>query len=145
MSATNPESVIAANKDALRASASASVAPSAVLPATAASSPAAFPSFEQELAAVKRRISDVEKEIDEVKENRKACAPGDDLWKEYTSELKQLRDELKRKESLLEQRRSAPGTITDTTHGTCIMHPISDCCACSSAVVSAVQPPYHCT
>ena len=28
-----------------------------------------------------------------MKENRKACVPGDDLWKEYTSELKQLRTE----------------------------------------------------
>ena len=83
---------------------------------------------------------------------------GDPLWIRADDELKQLRDEkvlllkkeeqlrdeLKRKESLLEQRRSAPGTITDTTHGTCNMHPIFDCCACS-AVVSAVQPPYHCT
>jgi chromosome segregation ATPase len=73
--------------------------------AAAAAHPAA--SLAEELAAVKQRIADVQKEIEEAKENRKACVPGDDLWKEYSNEIKQLRDEkallLKKEEQLRDE------------------------------------------
>ena len=98
MSAANPESVIAANRDALRASASASVAHSAALPATAAAS---SPVVGGQLAAVSQRITDVEKEIDgtKIKIERKetardACLKDDPLRAEYNDELKSLRGEL---------------------------------------------------
>ena len=133
MSAANPESVTAANRDALRASASASVAPFAALPATAAasSSSSALPSIEHELATVKRRIAHVEGEITAVeteivdaKTVRDACTVGSELRQEHTAELQRLgrkeerlrdekalllkkeerlHDELKRKELALER------------------------------------------
>lgn len=113
MSTASSASVAALSKDALRGSASASVASSAGLPALAASSSSSLPllsTLERELASVKQQLADVLEEIKEAKDNRKACVPGDDLWKEYTSELKQLRtkeeqlrDELKRKEVALER------------------------------------------
>ncbi len=126
MSAANPESVTAANRDALRASASASVAPSAALPATtaaAASSSAALPSVDDELAAVKQRIllvdgdiARVEKQLTAAVEKRDRFEGDEKKWERYDGDvqrlskekqqlrdekallLEQLRDELKRKE-----------------------------------------------
>ena len=111
------ESVAVASKDAhprgsdavahsaAAAAAAAGSAAAAALVAAASSLPDA--SLAQELAAVKQRIADVETEIEEAKENRKARVPGDDLWKEYSSEIKQLRDEkallLKEKEQLRDE------------------------------------------
>lgn len=124
------ESVAAASRDAhprgsdaAAHSAAAAAAAAAGAAPVAAASPLPDASLAQELAAVKQRIANVETEIEEAKENRKACVPGDDLWKEYSSELKQLRekeallikkeeqlrDELKRKEIAFGQPSSTTG------------------------------------
>jgi predicted nucleic acid-binding Zn-ribbon protein len=146
MSALHSESVAPANRDALRASASASVASSTAWPAAAASSSpaAALLSLDHELAAVKQRIEDNEIEIASVAtqvtvavSKRDACEVDDPRRLDFVAnvqrlskEKEQLRDEkalllkkeerlcdeLKRKETLLEQRRSATGTLTDTRH-----------------------------
>ncbi len=106
------------SKDALRASASASVAASAASPATAAaSSSPLLPSVEQELAAVKQQLAAMQPKIDATEKRRDQLRDkGDPDWKVDSEELKQLRtkealllkkeeqlrDELKRKELALE-------------------------------------------
>lgn len=119
MSAAKPESVAAMSKDALRASASASVAAHAASPVTAAasSSSSPFPSLEHELAAVKQQIAALEPKIDATEKRRDARSEDDPLWIRADDELKQLRakealllkkeeqlrDEFKRKELALDR------------------------------------------
>ncbi len=112
MSAANPESVTAASRDAFHDSASASVAPSAALPATAASSsPAALPSVDDELAAVKRRILDVEgdiaraeKQLTAAVEKRDRFEGDEKKWERCDSDVQRLskeKEQLREKEALL--------------------------------------------
>ena len=133
MSAAPRASVAGAAKDALRASASASVAPTTASPAAAASSSSSALLAPQttELAAVKQLISDVadsiggvEAEITAAKQARDASPAGSEQRQELSAELQrlgrkedrlreekalllkkeeQLRDELKRKELELQQ------------------------------------------
>src|SRR4051812_39561156 len=111
--ALNPESVAAVSSDALLASASASVAPSTALPATAASFSAA-PRLEHELAAVKQRINDVEGDIARVEKQLTAAIEkrdrfeGDEKkWERYDDEVQQLRTKeallLKKEEQLRDE------------------------------------------
>jgi predicted nucleic acid-binding Zn-ribbon protein len=124
MSAANPESVAAGSKDALRASASASVAADAASPASAASSSSPpLRSLEHELATVKQQLAALQPKIDAVEKRRDARSEDDPLWIRADDELKQLRtkealllkkeeqvrDELKRKEMACVQQPSTTG------------------------------------
>jgi hypothetical protein len=132
MNAAQPESVVAASRDALRASASASVAASDPSPAAAAGPPASSSSLSahqppvrviDELATVKQRITDVEGDIarvekqladaiekrDRFEDDQQRCDRYDGDVKrlakkeeQLREEKAQLRDELKRKELALE-------------------------------------------
>jgi hypothetical protein len=120
MSAPKPESVAAGSKDArLRASASASVAATAASPAAAVASSSSFPfpSLAHELTAVKQQIAALQPKIDATEKRRgELRGKGDPDWKLDNEELKQLRakealllkkeeqlrDELKRKERVLQ-------------------------------------------
>ncbi len=104
MSAANPESV-AVSKDALRASASASVAASAASPAAAAASSS---SPIDELAAVKQRITQVEGDIDRVEkqlaaaiEKRDRFEDDEKKWQRYDNDVQRLAEQLRAKEALL--------------------------------------------
>jgi len=132
MSAAPQASVAGAGKDALRASAAASVAPTAASPApAAASSSPAPPPTADELAAVKQRITAVEGDIARVEkqlaaaiEKRDRFEDDEKKWERYDGDVQrlckekeqlrdekalllkkeeQLRDEFKRKENALER------------------------------------------
>lgn len=111
MSASPPASVAAASRDAIRASASTSVAPITASPVTAATSSAApLPIVEHELAAVKQQIVALQPKIDAAEKRRDARSEDDPLWIRADDELKlllkkeeRLHDELKRKELALDQ------------------------------------------
>ncbi len=119
MSAAHSESVAPVSKDALRASASASVPASAASPSSAAasSSPSLLSSPVDELAVVKQRITQVEGDIDRVEkqlaaaiEKRDRFEDDEKKWQRYDNDVQrlakekeQLRDELKRKELAVER------------------------------------------
>lgn len=106
MSAAPPASVAGAVKDALRASASASVA-------AASSSPAPLPTVENELASVKQRIEDNEKEIAAVEaqvavavNKRDACAVDDPRRLDFAADVQRLwrkEEQLREKEAQLRE------------------------------------------
>ncbi len=155
MSAANPQSVAARSKDALRASASASVAASAASPATAVSSSLSPSSAVDELAAVKQRITQVEGDIDRVEKQLAAAIEKRDrfdddetkwqrcdhdvqrLAKEkeqlrskealLLKEKQQLRDELNRKERVLQNRTCSTTGQYQPTPGLLLFHSMLLC------------------
>ncbi len=100
------ESVAVPSRDA-HPRGSAAAAHSTVAAAVAAQSTSPEAALAQELCTVKQRIADVEQDIEEAKQSRKACAKGDQLWLRADDELKQLRDEkallLKKEEQLRDE------------------------------------------
>jgi hypothetical protein len=103
---THNESVATASKDALPrdSDVAAHAAPAAAAAAAAFPSSAQSPAHD-ELTAIKQRITSVEKDILEVKDNRNAYTKRSDLWIRADDELKQLRELLlKEKEQLREEK-----------------------------------------
>jgi predicted RNase H-like nuclease (RuvC/YqgF family) len=121
MSASRPN-VTAAIRDASpdtdaaphSAAAAAGFAPTAASPA-AHTTASALPesSLAHELHAVQQRVLGVEEEINEAKEDRKACVKGSELWLRADDELKQLRDELKQLRDELKQLRTKEEQLRD--------------------------------
>ncbi len=116
---------------AVAAAASATAAEDAS--AVRTSSAVADPALSSPVAALQRRIAALEVEIVQTKALRDAEGKGSAMWIRFDDELKQLRDELKRKEMQLE--RLSTGELL-ATHALPIS--VCDCMTASSITLLTI-------